>query len=130
MGNLCLKWSSSRLLNKCKMQSIYHMITEQGINYIHKIQVTQTPQAIYNIYNIPNRPQRTNVHLHPKYTPKTKLLKSSIFFKFSKVYSNLPDTIKTLPVNKFKKQIKIHIQTNFSPYSLPQTHNESESDSD
>ena len=106
------------------------MITEQGINYIHKIQVTQTPQAIYNMYNITNPPQGTNVHLHPKYTPKTKLLKSSIFFKFSKVYSNLPDTIKTLPVNKFKKQIKIHIQTNFSPYSLPQTHNESESDSD
>ena len=27
MGNSCLKWSSSRLLKKCKMQSIYYMIT-------------------------------------------------------------------------------------------------------
>ena len=130
MGNPCLKWSNNRLLNKCKMQSIYHMITEQVINYIHKLQVTQTPQALYNMYNIPNCPQRTNVHLHPKYTPRTKHLKSSIFFKFSAIYTYLPDSIKTLPINKFKKQIEIHIQTNFSPYSLPQTHNESESDSD
>ena len=112
------------------MQTIYHMITEQAINYIHKLQTTQTPQALYNMYNIPNRPQRTNVHLHPKYTPRTKHLKSSIFFKFSTIYTNLLDSIKALPINKFKKQIKTHIQTNFSPHSLPQTHTESETDSD
>ena len=93
MGSPCLKWSSSRLLNKCKMHTIYHMITEQAINYIHKIQTTQTPQALYNMYNIPTHPQRTNPHLYPKYTPKTKHLKSSIFFKFSKIYKNLPDQL-------------------------------------
>ena len=84
MSNQCLKWSNSRLLYKCKKQNIYNMITEQAINYIHKLQTTQKPQALYNMYNIPKRPQHTNPQLHPKYTPRTKHLKSSIFFKFSK----------------------------------------------
>lgn len=66
MGNPCLKWSNSRLLNKCKMHTIYHMITEQALNYVHKIQTTQTPQALYNMYKVPTRPQRTNPQLHPK----------------------------------------------------------------
>merc|ERR1712115_281012 len=82
MGSPCLKWTSNRLLNKCKLQTIWHMITEQGLTYIHKIQTTQTPLAIYEMYNIPNRPKRINVHLYPKYTPKTKLLGYSIFYKF------------------------------------------------
>ena len=130
MGNPCLKWSNSRLLNKCKMQTIYHMITEQAINYIHKLQTTQTPQALYNMYNIPKRPQRNNPQLHPKYNPRTKHLKSSIFFKFSKIYANLPNTLKILPIIKFKKQIKTYIQSNFNSQALPQTKSDSELDSE
>ena len=103
MGSPCLKWSSGRLINKCKMHTIYNMITEQAMNYIHKIQTTQIPQALYNMYNIPTCPQHTNPHLYPLYTPKTKHLKSSIFFKFSEIYRNLPDQLKTLQYSKFKK---------------------------
>ena len=121
MGSPYLKWASSRLLNKCKLQTIWHMITEQGLTYIHKIQTTQTPLAIYNMYNIPNRPKCINVHLYPKYTPKTKLLKNSIFYKFSEVYTNLPYTIKILSIKKFKSHIKTYIKNNFNPYSLPNT---------
>ena len=102
MGSPCLKWTSSRLLNKCKLQTIWHMITEQGLTYIHKIQTTQTPLAIYEIYDIPTRPKRTNVHIYPKYTPKTNLLKNSFFYKFSKIYANLPDTLKISSIKKFK----------------------------
>ena len=46
MGNPCLKWTSSRLLNKFQLQTIWLMITEQGLTYIHKIQLTQTPLVI------------------------------------------------------------------------------------
>ena len=106
------------------------MITEQALNYIHKLQTTQTPQALYNMYNIPTRPQCTNPHLQPKYTPRTKHLKSSLFFKFSIIYSNLPDQLKILQVSKFKKQIKAYIESNFNPHTLPQTQPESETDSD
>ena len=63
MGSPCLKWTSSRLLNKCKPQTIWHMITEQGLTYIHKIQTAKTPLAIYKMYNMPNRPKHTNLHL-------------------------------------------------------------------
>ena len=40
MGNPCLKWTSSRLLNKCQLKTIWHMISEQGLTYIDKIQLT------------------------------------------------------------------------------------------
>ena len=52
MGSPCLRWTNSRLLNKFKMKTIYHMITEQAINYIHNIQQTKIPTALYAMYKI------------------------------------------------------------------------------
>ena len=78
------------------------MMTEQGLVYIHKIQTTKTPLAIYEMYKIPNRPKRTNIHLYPNYTPKTKILKNSIFYKFSEIYANLPDTLKISLIKNLK----------------------------
>ena len=115
MGNPCLKWTSSRLLNKCQLKTIWDMISEQGLTYIHKIQLTQTPIVIYEMFNIPTRPKCTNINLHPKYTPKTNLLKNSIFYKFSEIYSNLPNHIKIAEIKKFKTQIKTHINISFDP---------------
>ena len=66
------------------------MITEQGLIYIHKVQQTKTPITIYEMYTLPNRPQRTTIDLHPKYTPKTKILKNSLFYKFSDIYNQIP----------------------------------------
>ena len=129
MGNPCMRWTNTRLLNKCKMNTIYQMITEQAINFIHKIQTTTIPQALYTMYNIPTRPQRTIPQLFPIYTPRTKHLKNSIFFKFSSIYSNLPDQLKANNITKFKKLLKIHIQENFHPHTLPQTQHESDTDS-
>ena len=106
------------------------MISEQGLTYIHKIQQTKTPTIIYEMYNIPTRPKRKNIDLHPKYTPKTKILKNSIFYKFSEIYSNIPDHIKILEIKKFKSQIKIHISTSFDPYSLPSTNNDTDTETD
>ena len=31
IGNPCLRWTSNRLLNKCNLRTIWHMITEQGL---------------------------------------------------------------------------------------------------
>ena len=121
MGSPCIKWSSGRLFNKCNMQTIYQMITEQSLNYIHKIQITQTPNALYNMYKLSNRPQRSTItpELKPTYNPKTKFVKASLFFRFSKLYNDLPITLKTLPIIKFKLQIKSHIKTNHNSQSLP-----------
>ena len=130
MGSPCLKWTNTRLLNKCKMSTIYQMISEQAINYIHKIQTTTIPQSLYTMYNIPTRPQRTIPQLTPTYSPKTKHLKNSIFFKFSHIYANLPDSLKANDITKFKKLIKIHINENFSPHNIPQTQDGSDYESD
>ena len=55
------------------------------------------------MYKIPYRPQQTNQSLKPSYEPKTKQLKASIFFKYTDVYNQLSQTLKTLPKTKFKK---------------------------
>merc|ERR1711954_16649 len=107
--------TSSRLLNKCKLKTIWHMISEQGLTYIHKIQTTQTPTVIYEMYNIINKPKRTNNTLRPKYTPKSNLLKNSIFYKFTEIYTNLPDHLKIKEIKPFKSQIKTHIRSTFNP---------------
>ena len=82
IGNPCLRWTSNRLLNKCKLKTIWHMITEQGLIYKHTIQQTKTPTTIYEMYTIPNRPKHTNTDLRPKYTPKTKIKKTHYFINF------------------------------------------------
>ena len=82
------------------------------------------------MYNIPHRPQRNTPPLKPIYNPKTKQLKASLFFKYSTVYNNLPQSLKSLPKIKFKKQIKTHIQTNIHLHTIPRDTSESEPESD
>ena len=127
MGNPCLRWTSARLLNKCRLHTVWHMITNQGLTYIHKIQTTQTPTLIYENYIIPNRPKRTNTNLRTKYTPKSK---NSLFYRFSEIYSTLPDHLKTIEVKKFSKHIAAHITDNYDPYKFPNTNNTPDSDSE
>ena len=106
------------------------MTTEPGLIYIHKVQQTKTPTTIYKMHILPNCPRCTTIDLHPKYTPKTKILKNSLFYKFSDIYSQIPENIKSLEIKKYRSQIKTHISTSFDPYSLPQTTNESDTETD
>ena len=106
------------------------MISEQGLIYIHKIQSTQTPTAIYEMYNLHNKPKCTTNTLGPKYSPKTKILKNSIFFKFTEIYSTFPDHLKIKEIKHFKNHIKVHIAETFDPYSLPDNNTDSDSESD
>ena len=81
------------------------------------------------MYNIPTRPKHTNVHIYPKYTTRTKLLKNSLFYKFSDIYTNLPDHLKISTIGKLKNPGKTYIKLNFHPYSFPNNTNESDTDS-
>ena len=130
MNNRCPRWTNERLLNKCQMPTIYQSINNQALNYIHKLQSTQTPPSLYSMYNIPQRPQRNNPPLQPLYKPKTKQLKTSLFFKYTNVYNNLPQSLKILPKTKFKTQIKTHIQLNIQFHTIPRDPSDSESDTD
>ena len=73
IGSPCLKWNSNRLLNKSKLNTIWHMISAQGLSYIHRVQSTKIPQAIYELYQIPTSPVRLSTKIIPKYIPKTKI---------------------------------------------------------
>ena len=65
------------------------------------------------------RPQRNNQPLIPTYTPKTKQLKESLFFNYTRIYNQLPLTLKTLPKHKFNTQIKTHIRLNQEFHRIP-----------
>ena len=109
------------MLNKCQLRTIYQMITEQGLLYTHKVQTTMTPISIYEMYNTNNKNTRTTNTLRPKYTPKTILLKISLFFKFTEIYATLPDQIKTITeIRYIKFSIKDHVTENYDPYTIPQ----------
>ena len=119
MGSRCPRWNNEKLLNKCEMPTMYQSINNQALNYRHKLQSTKTPPSIYAMYKIPQRPQRNNQPLIPIYNPKTKQLKESLFFNYTKIYNQLPQSLKILPKNKFKTQIKSHIQLNQQFHRIP-----------
>ena len=96
-------------------------INNQALNYIHRLQSTKTPAALYNMYRIPARAQRTNQTLRPIYEPTSKKLKASIFFKYTIIYNQLPQTLKDLPKVKFKRHIKIYIRDNNEYHRIPDT---------
>merc|ERR1712115_482023 len=55
MGSQCPGWRNDRLLDKCSMPSIYQSINNQALNYIHRLQSTKMPNALYTMYKIPAR---------------------------------------------------------------------------
>ena len=103
------------------MPTIYQSINNQALNYIHRLQSTKMPNAIYTMYRIPTRVQRTTHTLRPIYAPKTKKLKESLFFKYTIIYNQLPHAFKELPKVKFKRQIKIYIRDNKEYHIIPDT---------
>ena len=125
MGNPCFRWSTRKMLNKCNLCTIYQLIVEQGLIFIHKIQTTKIPIYLYEMYNTNDKNTRPKNSLRPKYKPKTSLLKNSLFLKFSELYTTIPEDIKNISELKFVKYpIRDHITEQYDPYSIPNLTNE------
>ena len=73
------------------------------------------------MYRVPARTQRTSQILRLNYEPRTKKLKESLLFKYNTIYNQLPHTLKQLPKEKFKVQIKVHIKNNKEYHTIPDT---------
>ena len=124
MGNPCLRWNTTKMITKCNLRTIYQLINEQGLLHIHKIQATKTPLSIYEFYNTNNKNTRPKLNLRPKYKPKTTLLKNSLFFKYTKLYIEVPENVKNIPLLNFVKfSIRDHVNENFNPFTIPNTNN-------
>ena len=80
------------------------------------------------MYKTTDRPQRTNHKLTPNYAPKTKMLKESLFFNYSRIYNQLPGTLKALPKHRFNNQIKTHIRNNTEFHRIPKDKNNEDHD--
>ena len=128
MGSRCPRWNNEKLLNHCETQTIYQSINQQALNYIHSIQSNKLPGAIYAMCKTTERPQRSNHKLTPQYTPKTKMLKESLFFNYSRIYNTLPDTFKILPKHRFNNQIRTHIRNNTEFHRIPKEKNNNDHD--
>ena len=120
------------MITKCNLRSIYQLINEQGLIYIHKIQVTRTPLSIYGLYNANNKNTRLKLNLRPKYNPKTKRLKNSLFYKYTELYIGVPEKIKNIPLlNYVKYSIRDLVNENYDPYTIRDTdNNDNTSDSE
>ena len=106
------------------------MITEQGLNFIHKIKTNRDPSSLYTLYNNTNRPMRQNKSLRPAYIPKSKHLKKSTFYKFYEIHSTLSDNIQQLPIKKFKTYIKKCIQKTYLTQTFPNANDTDSDDTD
>ena len=82
------------------------------------------------MYKTTGRPQRSNHKLIPSYTPKTKMLKESLFFNYSRIYNTLPDTLKALPKHRFNKHVKKHIRETIELHVIPKEGTNNEYDSE
>ena len=110
------------MITKCKLRTIYQLINEQGLLFIHKIQATKTPLSLYDFYNTNNKNRRPKHNLRPKYKPRTSLLKNSLFFKFSELYLDVPEYIKNIPLLNFVKySIRDYVNKKYDPFSIPST---------
>ena len=89
--------------NAKQMQPLYQLINEQGLLFIHKIQATKIPISLYKFYITNDKNTRPKNTLRPKYKPKTILLKNSLFFKFSELYTTVPEDMKNICELKFVK---------------------------
>merc|ERR1712240_497719 len=124
IGNPCLRWNTTKMITKCNLRTIYQLINEQGLIYIHKIQVTRTPLSIYRLYSANNKNTSPKLNQRPKYTPKTKRLKNSLFFKFTELYIEVPENIKNIPLLNFVKySIRDYVNENYDPFTIPSTNN-------
>merc|ERR1712240_997666 len=107
------------MLNKCNLQTIYQLINEQGLLFIYKIQATKIPILLYEFYNTNDKNTRPKNTLRTKYKPKTLLLKNSLFFKFSELYTTIPEDIKNISELKFVKfSLRDYVTEEYDPYSI------------
>ena len=101
------------------MPTIQQNINCQALNLIHMLHSTKKPAALYKMYKNIDRPQRAYQPLYPLYEPKTKPLKTSLFFNYTQVYNALSLDLRRLPKDKFKNQIKLEIRDNQYYHSIP-----------
>ena len=111
IGNYCFKKSVDYILQKCNWLTAKNLILNSSLNLIHKIITNQAPPALFNLYkNI--KTKRSVVAATLTYRPKTKCVKNFFLYKGTNIYNSLPNFLKNLPIDKFKKQIKVHLREN------------------
>merc|ERR1712240_833503 len=123
IGSPCNRWNTLKMTTKCKLRTIYQLIYEQGLYYIHKIQATKTPTSLYKLYNI-NDNTRPKLNLRPIYNPKSIRLQNSLFYKYSELYIDVPEQIKQIqPLTFAKYSIRDHINETYDPFEVPPINN-------
>ena len=123
IGSPCNRWNTIKMTTKCKLRTIYQLINEQGLYYIHKIQATKTPTSLYKLYNI-NDNTRPKLNLRPTYNPKSIRLQNSLFYKYSELYIDVPEQTKNIqPLTFVKYSIRDHIDETYDPFEVPHINN-------
>ena len=63
------------------------------------------PQSIVELYNVTHNYSKYK----PKYKPKSKKFKNHIINRGIKMFNTIPDNIKNLPLNRYKRKLKEYV---------------------
>ena len=78
--------------------------------------------SIYKLYKVNNKNTRPKLNLRPKYNPKTKRLKNSLFYKYTELYAEVPEQIKNIPlINYVKYSVRDYVNEKYDPFTIPDT---------
>ena len=69
-----------------------------------------------------NKNTRPKLNLRPKYNPKSKRLKNSLLYKYTELYSEVPEQIKNIPlINYVKYSVRDYVNEKYDPFTIPDT---------
>merc|ERR1712240_523038 len=131
IGSPCIRWNTIKMVTKCKLRTVYQLINEQGLYYIHKIQATKTPASIHKLYNI-NDNTRPKLNLRPIYNHKSIRLQNSLFYKYTELYIDVPEQTKNIQHIKYVRySIRDYVDETYDPFEIPNiNNNETSTDSE
>ena len=111
-------WSNTKILKYCNWLNGTHSIYYSTLNFIHKINFEMLPNFL--VENIIFNKQIKNIRYTKSpisniYKSKSSITENSLLFKGILLYNKLDPKYKVLNINKFKKDIKLHIKEKLPP---------------
>ena len=121
LGFESYKWSTLKIMDKLKWQTIHQMIVSDSVKFIHRPIFENLPPAInkYVTYSI-NRGDCVRFVRKPYVStpPSSEKLKKSLLYLSIKLHNILPEEIRVWNVRYFNKNISKYVREYFPPFHI------------
>ena len=121
LGFKSFKWSTLKIMDTLKWNTIYHMIIADSLKFVHRPIFENLPPAInkYITYST-NRGEYVRYIRKPFVTvpPSSEKLKRSLIYLSIKLHNQLPENVRVWNVKYFNKNIGKYIREYFPPFQI------------